>query len=70
MIKPSRPMRNTEMHKQNDFLILINDPENLAMGEWLKFTKRRQKYLLSGIEMSNMTLNWIFSLILMAIIKV
>ena len=28
------------MHKQNDFLILINDPENLAMGEWLKFTSR------------------------------
>ena len=40
------------------------------MGEWPKFTKRPQKYLLSGIEMSNMTLNWMFSLILMTIIKV
>ena len=66
-------MRNTAMHKQNDFFILINDPEKLAMGEWQKFTRgfqRPQKYLLSGIEMSNMTLNWIFSLILMTIIKV
>ena len=54
--------------------MIINDPENLAMGEWLKFTSRGlwrpQKYLLSGIEMSNMTLNWIFSLILMTIIIV
>ena len=58
------------MHKQNDFLTQINDLGNLAIGEWLKFTKRPQKYLLSGTEMSNMTLNWIFSLILMTIIKV
>ena len=32
-------MRNTAMHKQSDFLIVLNDRENL--GEWAEVYKLR-----------------------------